>query len=472
MKVIIFLVLISTLLISRAGATIRGVPGTYTTIQSAINASNSGDTVLVEPGTYYENINFRGKHIVVTSRFYINNDLTYIQATTIDGSTPVNSDSASAVIIGAGADSNSVLQGFRITGGTGTKWTDEHNVGIFREGGGILIALSSPTVRFNIIVNNTAMNTAGVTGAGGGGIRAGDGKPKILNNIIMNNTAKYGAGIVLNYTGATVKNNIIYGNSLSSTYNAGAGIWANNVLGTNKNLIENNTICGNSSLNGTAGILSIYSANLIIRNNIIWGNTSPGNMQIMPASGGSVTVTYCDVQNGYTGAGNINVNPQFTDSNFVLSNGSVCIDAGDSSTIYNDPYDTVNPSNPRFPSKGTLRNDMGAYGGPLSSVISGVTVIGIKNIKSGLPEGYRIYQNYPNPFNPVTKIMFEIPKLSSVKISIFDIKGRLIETIANKTFNTGGYEITWNAGINSSGVYFCKLETEGLSKEMKMVLVK
>lgn len=472
MRTTTFLFLIMLFASINADATVRGVPGTYTSIQSAINAAVNGDTVLVEPGTYFENINFRGKHIVVTSRFYVSNDLSYIASTIINGSTPVNPDSASVVIIGSGADSTTVLQGFKITGGTGTKWTDEHAAGVYREGGGILIALSSPIVRFNIITNNNSMNITGVSGTGGGGIRMGDGKPSILNNIIMNNTGRYGAGIVLNYTGATVKNNIIYGNSMSSTYSSGSAIWANNILGSNKNLIENNTIMGNSALNGTAGILSLYSANLTVRNNIIWGNTSPGNSQILLSGGGLVTATYNDVQNGYTGAGNINVYPQFTDSNFVLINGSPCIDTGDSSAVYNDPFDPGNPTFAKFPSKGTLRNDMGAYGGPLSSVISGVTIIGIKNINTTLPDGFNLFQNYPNPFNPNTNIRFQIKESGFVTLKIYDVTGRVLETLVNSKLSQGLYEVNFESENLSSGTYFYRLNSGNNTQTKVMALIK
>ncbi|MCX6157604.1 MAG: T9SS type A sorting domain-containing protein [Ignavibacteriae bacterium] len=471
MKTTILFILISLFVLSNAYSTIRGVPGTYSTIQLGINAAANGDTVLVEPGTYFENVNFRGKKIVVTSRFYLSNDLSYITSTVINGSTPVNPDSASVVIIGSGCDSTTVLQGFKITGGTGTKWTDEHGAGVFREGGGVLTALSSPVIRFNIIANNSVMNTTGVTGTGGGGIRAGDGMPRILNNMVMYNTGKYGAGIVLNYTGATVKNNIIYGNSLSSTYNAGTAIWADNVLGTSKNLIENNTVVGNSSVNGTPGILSAFSANIIVRNNIVWGNTGPGNIQMM-VSGATLTATYNDVQFGYTGAGNINIYPQFTDSNFVLLNSSPCIDAGDSSAVYNDPIDPLNPPNPKFPSKGTIRNDMGAYGGPLSAVIAVVKIIGIKNINTEMPDGYILFQNYPNPFNPNTNIRFQIKEPGIVSLKIFNVEGREIESLLQSNLKQGTYEVSFDGKSYASGTYFYKLKAGDYSQTKTMMLIK
>lgn len=97
--------------------TIR-VPAALPTIQEAINAASSGDTIVVYPGTYYENILFRGKNVVVTSRFYETGDLAFIRQTIINGSRPAHSDTGSCILIIGGEDSTAVLQGFTITGGT------------------------------------------------------------------------------------------------------------------------------------------------------------------------------------------------------------------------------------------------------------------------------------------------------------------------------------------------------------------
>jgi hypothetical protein len=78
MKTLLFVVSVSTLMITSAQSRIINVPSQYTTIQSAINASVNGDTVLVAPGAYRENVIFRGKKIVLTSRFYLNNDPAFI----------------------------------------------------------------------------------------------------------------------------------------------------------------------------------------------------------------------------------------------------------------------------------------------------------------------------------------------------------------------------------------------------------
>ena len=125
----IFVLTISTIICSINANTIR-VPEDYTTIQQAINASANGDTVVVASGTYYENINFRGKDILVTSYYLFNDDVSYIANTIINGSQPVHPDTASCVLIVSGEDSTAILQGFTLTGGTGTKWPDEHGLRI------------------------------------------------------------------------------------------------------------------------------------------------------------------------------------------------------------------------------------------------------------------------------------------------------------------------------------------------------
>jgi hypothetical protein len=371
------------------------------------------------------------------------------------------------VIINRGEDSTTVLQGFTITGGTGTRWTDEHGAGIYREGGGILIQYSSPVIQFNIIKENLVTNLSGVISTGGGGIRAGDGYLRIYNNVISNNSGRYGAGIVLNYTGVELVGNVICSNYGSNSYGGGSAIWIWADFQRQK-YITNNTITGNSATGNNTG--GIYSSGTIayLRNNIIWGNTSNNNQQI---SGGGVIVAYCNVQFGFTGAGNINTLPQFADSNYYLAGSSPCIDKGDSSTFYNDIEDPSNPGNAKFPSQGSLRNDMGAYGGPHARVLT-AQLIGIRLINNVEPSGFVLYQNYPNPFNSVTNIKFSVPKSSIVTIRIFDVTGREVTKLVDKNIQAGLYEVRWNAINKPSGVYYYTLNANKFSETKRTVLIK
>ncbi|MCS5613541.1 MAG: hypothetical protein NZ961_24190, partial [Candidatus Poribacteria bacterium] len=83
------------------------VPDEYSTIQSGINASENGDTILVDPGLYQENINFNGRNVVVTSMYQIENDTLMIGSTLLDGQL-----GGSVVTFESGENNGAVLQGF------------------------------------------------------------------------------------------------------------------------------------------------------------------------------------------------------------------------------------------------------------------------------------------------------------------------------------------------------------------------
>jgi len=105
-------------------AQVLDVPGDYPTIQQAINAAANGDTVLVAEGTYYENLQIDSLSIVLGSHFMIDGDTSHISRTIIDGSQPVNTDLASVIWVKFSQDTT-VICGFTITGGYGTKLTQE-----------------------------------------------------------------------------------------------------------------------------------------------------------------------------------------------------------------------------------------------------------------------------------------------------------------------------------------------------------
>jgi hypothetical protein len=459
-----------------ASARIIYVPGGQPTIQAGINAAANGDTVLAAPGTYRENIHFRKKGVVVASRFLLTRNPAAIDSTVIDGSSPAHPDSASCVRIVSDSiqttdDTTAALVGFTLTGGTGTRWLDEHGAGTYREGGGILIQYLSPRILFNKITGNHAMD--GSLQSGGGGIRVGDGNPRILNNVIKGNTsATYGGGIVLNYTGAIIKNNLIAYDTTGTGYGGGGGIWSYSNDGSGRpRIIENNTIFGNSTGTGSglAGGISLGNSTALLRNNILWGN------RYSQIRGGGATATYCDVQGGYIGQGNINRFPAFLDTSFFyLSDTSACIDAGDSSVLYNDPEDPRNPGHALWPSRGLLRNDMGTYGGPgRTSLPTGVA--GGTTLHS--PSPFRLEQNHPNPFSSTTTIRFALRETAYARFSIYNILGEEVARLIQGKQAAGFHQVTWDGTDRkgqrvSRGVYFYFLEAGEERAGGKMILTR
>ena len=96
----------------------------------------------------------------------------------------------------------------------------------------------------------------------------------------------------------------------------------------------------------------------------------------------------------------------------------------------------------------------------------------IKDGSEAVLENFNMLQNYPNPFNLCTKIRLALPKSDLVAVNIFNLNGQKVGTIANKFLAEGNYEFEWNAKEQSSGIYFCRLETSDSRKVIKLILQK
>lgn len=99
-------------------------------------------------------------------------------------------------------------------------------------------------------------------------------------------------------------------------------------------------------------------------------------------------------------------------------------------------------------------------------------IIGIEQINSEVPNKFVLNQNYPNPFNPTTNISFDIKTSGNVKLTVFNQLGQFVETLVDQDLAPGSYKTDWNAANYPSGVYFYKLETEGMVQTKRMILVK
>ncbi|MFC2092649.1 YCF48-related protein [Bacteroidota bacterium] len=168
-----------------------------------------------------------------------------------------------------------------------------------------------------------------------------------------------------------------------------------------------------------------------------------------------------------TGSNVIPVNPP-CDRRFLMGSGSVnlTINPGDTQTIIIAQMIARGSNNLNSV---TLLKELSDYA---QNLYNSGFVIGIEPISSTIPKSYRLHQNYPNPFNPVTKIRFELPKSSFVKLIVYDILGREITKLVNKKLTVGSYETEWDGSGFASGVYFYQLRANDFSETKRMLLIK
>jgi hypothetical protein len=363
------------------------VPYDYPTIQEAIDAASDGDIIVVSPGAYIENLEFKGKNITLRSTGPTTPSI--VNTTLIDGL------SQGSVVTFSGTEtSECVLSGFTIAygsvcgiSGNGTHATIENNVIINNTGLGGGICDCDGIIQNNQVYNNMAVLGGGVAscdgtiqynsiwGNTGSGLSNCNGF--IKENIISLNKSNIGGGLancdaiiqgnVISYNTAendggglwvcdgTIQNNIIYGNEAKENAGAGGGLLGcggiiqNNIIYDNKarigggldtcnNTIQNNTIYGNTAVVSGGGLRSCTGS---IRNCIIWGNSAASDAQI----GSSSLPTYSCIQDWSSGGtGNISSDPNLASPgaparDFHLRSGSPCIDAGENVADLSEDYE-------------------------------------------------------------------------------------------------------------------------------------
>lgn len=98
--------------------------------------------------------------------------------------------------------------------------------------------------------------------------------------------------------------------------------------------------------------------------------------------------------------------------------------------------------------------------------------VGINKTNSEIPSKYFLYDNYPNPFNPTTTIKFDIPETSDITLELYDIRGRLQNTLFRNTLSPGRYSYSLNMNNYTSGIYFLKLSAPSFHATQKLTLIK
>jgi len=101
-------------------------------------------------------------------------------------------------------------------------------------------------------------------------------------------------------------------------------------------------------------------------------------------------------------------------------------------------------------------------------------VVGVDGQPHLIPEQVVLEQNYPNPFNPETTIPFSLLHANQVQISIYDLHGGLVQSLASRFYQKGQHQVIWDATNDEgeavpSGMYLCRLRASGVSQEIKIV---
>lgn len=373
-------------------------------------------------------------------------------------------------------------------------------------GGAIYLSNSSPSILNCMFKDNYA-------GRGGAIYMRSESSPVIINTKFINNKATDGGAMYISsYSSPTISScqfsyNIAFGGGWGGSIFCGYGCFTkiqNTILDynkadyggaissfTSKIFLLNCTVTNNSSIYFGGGISIAQNSNINIKNSIIYYNNSGfgDNISLGEIDNRPDTiyfdysnidtlnpnwVKWVNLNNGVLiwKEGCISKDPLFVvfeNVKYCLNENSPCIDAGDPNPIYNDLEDPDNPGFALWPSMGTIRNDIGAYGGGLYPLTVNVEP---KSSNNKSPYTFYLFQNYPNPFNPSTKISYKLTRSSFVRLSIYDINGRLVDTLVNEQKNAGSYTVKWNASNLSSGIYIYRIDAGNFSSVKKCLVVK
>ena len=382
---VLSIVLMLTFITSRA--TVINVPADHGTIQAAIDAAQSGDTILLANGTYTENISIRNKNLVIASAYINTLETNHISATILKSA--ATQYEAKAIIDVSGVRTYTLkLVGITIQDGfntqsvriSGYNTTIEHSVFENNGGGGIYIIDGDARITKSTFTNNTSYegfggaiylqmsnegrsiqidsstftnnNAAGYGGAIYSTVYKSE--LKIIGNTITGGTSNRGGAIGLSLGAipyVKVQRNVIYGNS--ANVEGGAIYIAGRSCRLTNNTIVNNRLNTHSSNNkgaaiyikGTNPFTYFTLTNNIVRNNATEATDTEVYLNFTETSNNSeARISYCNIDenaSNYASAntyavvsfleGNITSNPLFVDeanNNYSLQQTSPCIDAG------------------------------------------------------------------------------------------------------------------------------------------------
>ncbi len=475
---------ISILLVTPAAARTLDVPRPYATIQAAIDVASDGDRIVVWPGIYREQLDFRGKTLALTARQGwqstriappgVVNDLPdQRELSTVDGKRMAGPTRPGVLIsLPPGSGPSTVIEGFHLDGegtneGIHCRGSDvtisgcvvENCIGSY-DGGGMWFEHCAPTVERCVLRHNR-------TPISGGGIfirlGVGFGQPRFVDNEIHDNVAGNGGGIVcIEGEGALIERNRIWDNHVDPPRTEA---WGAVTIRADNCLVRNNTISFNDG-----GITVIGSKDVDLRNNIVSGNLK-GGLIVNDYWGHTETLTH-DYNDVWDNAGGnylavvpavheISLDPRFRGpllergpNQLALRHDSPCIDAGDPDPAYADPDGS--------------RNDLGALPFHRVHPPKPLAMLGGKGL---------LVRNWPNPFNPSTTISYSLPEPGRVRLAIHDVRGARVATLVDADLPSGEKSAEWSGRDDRgapvpSGIYFVRLQTSSGMRVMTITLAK
>ncbi|MAE69563.1 MAG: hypothetical protein CME06_03735 [Gemmatimonadetes bacterium] len=317
------------------------------------------------------------------------------------------------------------------------------------KGAGVYCLRGAPTLIDCTIANNSADSW-------GGGVVCVDGPSTLINCTIVDNSAGLDGGGLLCDFGASP-------HLINCNVSGNSAVWGGGGLvsyDTCSIALTNCTIVNNTGGDG-GGLRGCCGSSVHATNTIIWGN-SPNQIDYQ---GGSVSITYSNIQSGWPGEGNIHADPLFLDpigADYHLRPGSPCIDAGTSSGATGTDFE----------------GDLRPWGAGWDIGADEYTGVGIERFEPPIfAPRTMLAPAYPNPFNPSTTIPFALAEAGGVRLAIYDLKGALVRILVDGPRSAGLHAVRWDGRnrvglVVPTGVYVVRFEGGGAREARRLVLVK
>jgi len=414
------------------------VPAQFTTIPAAFAASAAGDLILVAPGLYTGNLVFPAHAVSLRSE-------AGPQATVLTAA------GGSVVTFQSGQTSATLLEGFTITGGTGTPVTLN---GVWRGGvgGGVFCRDgSSPTLRGNWIHDNQGTQPRGV----GGGVFAWNSHPLIEQNWIRDNVAHFGGGIFLQSSHSVVRGNVIEGNDTLPDDEGGKGGGVRVLWGTPT--IEVNTFVGNHAhWRGSALVFSEPGTVVAVTGNLLAGNSGVYPVDIAYAAHGDLA---CNLQWGNTPSNSWPVSGYWSDLGGNGAADPLFCDGG------GWPWSVAaaSPCRPGQNPYGGSCGWIGAARGDCGGVVAA---------DEELPAAWSLGEPWPNPFNPVARVAVAVPELGPARLELFNLGGARVAVLHDGLLEAGTHELQLAGGTLPSGLYLLRLAGDQGTQVRKVSLIR